>query len=831
MNTKLIIGVVLGVVIIALGVGLGVGLTNNNDDDQPEPTPDPTDYDSTENCLYNACQETKPDKLNIHIVPHSHDDAGWLYTVDKYFEDRVFYAINTVIIELEQNPKRQYIQVEIAFFERWWRMQTEEVQNRVRNLVKNGQLQFALGHWSMPDEAVTYYNDLITNAEIGMRFLEHEFGKCGQPLVGWQIDPFGHSRGVQKLYQKMGYDGWFLGRVDYEDYKRRNSNGQMEFEWNGFWTSINANVYRRPPDFCWDSSCDNDRYNDRGNAFIIDDPELEGYNVEERVNSFIEYVEEHAKTAGYTTNHVMLTMGDDFFYTNADKFFVNLDKLIKYINQLKGDKYHAVYSTPTCYMHNSKIAKESEGKNWPSYEKDFFPYCDGNFRPWVEPTGADVHGYWSGYYASRNQLKSSIRTNSTLLHACNQWETLGLIPAGQSKWLRRTIGLTQHHDAVTGTEKQKVVDDYNHRLERSAGDCLDSLSEHHSDRENADSVVIYNSLGWARTEVVDLGNGDFHEFNLPGFGWVEKAVAKTGGIKQDETKIADSEAILENINLKLTVSDGKINIKNKLTNTEHVILQKWMYYESCNSDRDDCGHNSGAYIFVPKNETPNFAGNFICETDQIGGLACASNEVDYISYTIRLKDDVPSTEMKLDQFFTINYQIGPLPVDRITQNGKEVFSRFEILDKTDESLASVLWTDTNMFGSIDRNRSDIRPMEPTASRYMPITAQASLKFSDGDSFQITTDRAAGVTSLEKTQFDIMLHRRTLKDDGKGLGEAMDDDTGITGSLYVNFPVSETTELENNHLEKFVTYRPLIVYKQSGSVSAAQCVKWAKKSTI
>ena len=207
------------------------------------------------------------------------------------------------------------------------------------------------------------------------------------------------------------------------------------------WTSINANVYRRPPDFCWDSICDNDRYNDRGNEFIIDDPELEGYNVEERVNDFIDYVEEHGKTDGYTTNHIMITMGDDFFYTNADKFFVNLDKLIKYVNQLKGDKYHAVYSTPTCYMFNAKKSKEeAENKNWPTYTKDFFPYCDGNFMPWVEPSGADLHGYWSGYYASRNQLKSAIRSNSSLLHACNQWETLGLIPEGQSKWLRRTIG-------------------------------------------------------------------------------------------------------------------------------------------------------------------------------------------------------------------------------------------------------------------------------------------------------------------------------------------------------------------------------------------------------
>ena len=32
-----------------------------------------------------TCPVVHPDMLNVHLVAHTHDDVGWLKTVDQYF--------------------------------------------------------------------------------------------------------------------------------------------------------------------------------------------------------------------------------------------------------------------------------------------------------------------------------------------------------------------------------------------------------------------------------------------------------------------------------------------------------------------------------------------------------------------------------------------------------------------------------------------------------------------------------------------------------------------------------------------------------------------------
>jgi len=50
------------------------------------------------------------------------------------------YILDSVIIALDENPDRRFIYVEIAFFSRWWNQQTDDMRNKVRQFVNEGNL-------------------------------------------------------------------------------------------------------------------------------------------------------------------------------------------------------------------------------------------------------------------------------------------------------------------------------------------------------------------------------------------------------------------------------------------------------------------------------------------------------------------------------------------------------------------------------------------------------------------------------------------------------------------------------------------------------------------
>ncbi|CAF4577618.1 unnamed protein product, partial [Rotaria sp. Silwood2] len=212
--------------------------------------------------------------------------------------------------------------------------------------------------------------------------------------------------------------------------------------------------YLSPPSFCFDITC--------SDQSIMDDKNLHDYNVLERVETFIGAA--IAQTEVYATNHIIMTMGSDFFDQNAHEDFKNLDKLIHYVNlqQENGSGINVFYSTPSCYLY---VLSKAE-KKWSTKTDDFFPYAS---TPSV---------YWTGYYTSRSVLKRYERYANNILQVTRQQNGFSQSNLRNPIFdLSEAMGLAQHHDSVSGTSKQHVANYYAQRISDGIDRAIEVIND------------------------------------------------------------------------------------------------------------------------------------------------------------------------------------------------------------------------------------------------------------------------------------------------------------------------------------------------------------------
>ena len=797
-------------------------------------------------CFLNLCIATyASDKVNIHLVPHTHDDVGWLKTVDQYYyggrsniqHAGVQYILDSVVEELLKDPTRHFIYVEMAFFARWWREQDDSMRTVVRKLVSSGQLEFINGGWCMNDEAATHYNAIIDQMSLGLRFIRDEFGEQARPTVAWHIDPFGHSSEQASIHAMIGFNSFYFARIDYQDYEVREKSKDLQLVWQGSHTlGASSNIftgvlykttYGPPKTFCFDIYC--------SDPPIQDDPNLFDNNVKERVEEFLAFVLEQAEH--HKTNHIMLTMGSDFQYMDAGIWFKNLDKLIKHVN--KDARVNAFYSTPSKFtqaLHDANI-------KWSLKTDDFFPY-------------ADCPGcFWTGYFTSRPALKGYVREMNSLLQSCRHLEVFSRLKIAYSgpfvgfgsHVLGEAMGVAQHHDAVSGTEKQHVANDYARRLHigqtacySSINDSLNSLiygpsnlvfnfqfceylniSSCEHTKKKYFWFVVYNPLARSRKVPLklpvmessgyglkDVGGNNLHidmlpvstiskslarnlspgqhELNfiaeLPAMGFTRFEVAYDSNLATSKTpkyfEFQSSQGVsMKNDKIHVTFSnDGKLRSVSDLTNGLSVdVTQDFWWY------RSDVGRNtmkgirppSGAYLFVPNPNTPfqvssrtkavKFEGKLVKEVRQ---TFC-----DWVSQVVRIYEGMDYVELE--------YTVGPIPVsDGI---GKEIITKFS----TSLDTKGVWYTDANGRSMQKRVRNfrptwDFQQTSPAAGNYYPVNSRIALiDETKGVQLVVLNDRSQGGASLSDGDMELMVHRRTLHDDWRGVGEALNE-TGQFG---------------------------------------------------
>lgn len=751
--------------------------------------------------------------LNVHIVPHSHDDVGWIKTADGYYSPTVANIYTTVTTQLALNSNRTFQAVEIYFFKRWYDSQSLVTQNLTQRLVASKQLTFMTAGWVQTDEGCVYYGDTINQMELGHRFLMNTFGIF--PTSSSQIDPFGHSATHANLLSEMGFNSMFAARVEYQYYNALVANKSLEILWQpspSLGTSIYIDVfynknYSPPPGFCMDGTAG---CNDAAFSSSCD---------QARINTFLSLVRAQANvTLG---NDVALQFGNDFTYSNAASWYASIDHLINCINSNAtwNSSYYLFYSNFDIYT-NAKFLAVNSSLSFPlKKDDDFFPFSVYSGNP------NQISSYWGGYFTSRPALKRYVRMNSAFLSVIRQFEVFTSGNGSASYPVVNAVSILQHHDAITGTSKQNVAYDYAKILSdgrplaaafisNALGgggfkECkLINISICVSTTDSV-IVVLYNPLARNRTElisipilspntsVVDVSSGliipslvvsvipnaasnnissnwtiEF-SVSIPGLGYITVQLVQTAtpNISLPQQQGATS---IENQYIRLNFNkSGIISFVDKQTNTTTSFQQQIMMYNVW---------GPGAYKFVSLDLAPTSLLDINSFLTFLSDTSVYQYVNPWVSQIISLEDAV----------VRFKWTVGPLPNDA---KSREIINRF-ITPGGGTDKSTVWFTDSNGREFIRRqynHRASFNwVVEGTGKSYVtfnwyPVNAAIKTAASNSTTMTVLVDRSQAGSSAAKGVIDLLIHRREFADDFYGVNEPLNETTD--GVSVANCPGS------------------------------------------
>uniref|UniRef100_A0A3Q1M671 Alpha-mannosidase n=1 Tax=Bos taurus TaxID=9913 RepID=A0A3Q1M671_BOVIN len=777
--------------------------------------------------------------LQVFVVPHSHNDPGWLKTFDKYYTEQTQHILNNMVSKLQEDPRRRFIWAEVSFFAKWWDNISAQKRAAVRRLVGNGQLEIATGGWVMPDEANSHYFALIDQLIEGHQWLEKNLGAT--PRSGWAVDPFGYSPTMPYLLRRANLTSMLIQRVHYAIKKHFAASHSLEFMWRQTWDSdASTDIFcHMMPFYSYDVPhtcgpdpkicCQFDFKRLPGGRIScpwkVPPRAITEANVAERAGLLLDQYRKKSRL--FRSNVLLVPLGDDFRYDKPQEWdaqFFNYQRLFDFLNSKPDLHVQAQFGTLSDYFDalykRTGVEPGARPPGFPVLSGDFFSYAD-----------REDH-YWTGYYTSRPFYKNLDRVLEAHLRGAEILYSLAVAHARRAGLAsqfplsnfalltdaRRTLGLFQHHDAITGTAKEAVVVDYGVRLLRSLVSLkqvimnaahylvLGDKKTYHFDPEvpflqmddtrlNHDAlpertviqlesspryVVLFNPLEQERLSVVSLLVSVPVRLPALGLGVLQLQQGLDGprtlpssvrvylhgrplSVSRNEAfplRVIDSgtsDFALSNRYMQVWFSGltGLLKSVRRVDEEQEQRVDMEFLVYGTRSSKD----KSGAYLFLPDGEAKPYVprdppvlrvteGPFFSEV-----VAC----YEHVHQVVRLYN-LPGVEgLSLD-----------------------VSSLVDIRDYVNKELALRIRTDINSQGIFftDLNGFQVQPRRylkklPLQANFYPMPVMAYLQDAQ-NRLTLHTAQALGVSSLHDGQLEVILDRRLMQDDNRGLGQGLKD---------------------------------------------------------
>ncbi|XP_069481585.1 alpha-mannosidase 2 [Ambystoma mexicanum] len=857
--------------------------------------------------------EWDSEPLQVFVVPHSHNDPGWLKTFDDYFRDQTQHILNNMVIKLQENVKRKFVWSEISYFSKWWDGIDSQKKDAVKSLVEHGQLEIVTGGWVMTDEASSHYFSMIDQLIEGHQWLDKNLGV--KPKSGWAVDPFGHSPTMAYLLKRSGLSNMLIQRVHYSVKKYLSTQKALEFFWRQNWDSGSSTdmFCHMMPFYSYDVPhtcgpdpkicCQFDFKRLPGGRvscpWRVPPEEIHPGNVQHRAAMILDQYRKKSKL--FRTNIVLVPLGDDFRYSDSsewDQQFQNYQKLFDYMNSHPELHVKAQFGTLSDYfdaLERAAVDQKSSKSVFPVLSGDFFTYAD-----------RDDH-YWSGYFTSRpfykrlnRVMESNLRAAEILyslaLAQCKKSNKMKLFPSAEHYKLlteaRRNLGLFQHHDAITGTAKDWVVVDYGTRLFHSLMNLkrVTVDSAHFLILKNKDNyiynpsspflsmddvqpvhdalprktiiklsnhprfLVIYNPTEQERISVVSVyvnspkvkvlstagkpvrvqlsavwdgattASQEAYQISftahLPALGLIvyqlvegmssETVLADYGMyisgqtdvkvntnrlFKIEEMQNAEDEITIENAYMKLQFS-GLSGLLEKMKTKEdekiHQMKVGFTWYGTTNNK-----DKSGAYLFLPDGEAKPyvFAEPPIRRVTRGGIFSEVTCFFHHLTHTVRLYH-----------------------VQGVEGQSLEVSNIVDIRGEYNREIAMRISSDINSENRFysDLNGYQIQPRQtmsklPLQANVYPMTTMAYVQ-DHSSRFSLHTAQSLGIASFKSGQLEVIMDRRLMQDDNRGLGQGVQDNK-ITANLF-RILLEKRNIVDKKEDKKSVSYPSLLSHMTS-----------------
>lgn len=786
------------------------------------------------------------DPIKMHILVSSHMDPGWTYTFEELYQgvehqggSSVKSILNNVFEALVRDPKRKYSMAEVSYFERWWRDQSEERRNIFRGFLKNNQFEFINGGWTANDEACAYYEDIMDNFVLGQRWLRDNFGL--DSLLGWQIDSFGNSATHAALMAQAGYEGFFFSRADEIDRELRRKEKRLQFNWKPK-NPHNESVFTQMLYVLYADI----RFlalNER-TMFVHGRLPVEAYG------KIADYMK--TQSEAFRTKNILFLVCDDFYLTkDAERDYDGLEAITNHFIAHPEFGIKPKYSSLQEFLDESKQDLINQGPDFKLPEKysDFFAYVDNKWT------------CWTGYYTSKSMFKLMTREYSQYYNAVKLLFAKLLLSgdknianlSGNKQFevaneallaLEKPLGIAQHHDAVTGTMKDRVRYDYESMLieGRAALDktltpilksYLDNVlgesvedtgvqydwlfrDEKYENIFNTQNNIVVTTFNPGHTrkflikiKVPNNGYSVINEANevieadliyhdlkckedcylyfldeIPSFSFRSYKI-----IKSSNTMIVEPEAIQgkeqvlkidENVTLTIFEDLKTLKYEHKTSQGKSLSDILQLDYEYYESSVNVKGGKNPSGAYI---FAPRTQEKFRYSKITTGRIYKAKHFTLIQIFRDDLRTDIKLIHSQPEKGIEIESHLEPV---KDYANGKEIILIIRSQNINNEN--HIFHTDGNGYYMVKRqkdHREDFVPFleNGVETNYFSITSSVYIEDTKtGQRLSVVTDRSQGTTSANPGELEVMIHRVTVRDDAKGVEETLKEVDPKTGDL-------------------------------------------------